>query len=306
METSAGSKGRLQSIGSVPHNWITGDVMAQQPPLPGISEASGDMGHVRRASIIPSAPSNAWREQTRPLALPIQGYGRQPDQRPAKPLSYSGPDSHVPYIPRFASQPSSAGAFTPPLLTSESTASTLQSSVSSGSHDPRIPQSHYYGPRTPLEDPLRNFPSLPIPSIYANAKLPVSFEGQQLPPMRHASLSPSTSQNVAYQPGPSEHNLASGREIANVVIAAADYQGGSVAQQRGSIFPVNRFPPVTQHNRPPQLFRHKSSADDIGPLDPIRALIDAGEIINSQGHQLQQKQSQHLSDQQSHHHQQRQ
>lgn len=298
MQIPAGSKGR-QSIGSVPHSWAAGDAMVHQTGLPAISSAPGGMAQVRRDSVTGPISSIPWREQTRPIEgssrpieLPIHGYARQMDTRPLQSSNYPATESPHPYISRFPSQQSSVGGFTPPLLTTESTNSTVKSSISSGSGDSRISQSHYYAPRTPLDDPNR-LPSLPIPSIYSGVKLPVTFEGT-LPPMRHTSLSPTSSMNVPYQPGASTllpliHTLAS---LTSPGVSAHDYTPGLAATQRSSIYPPNRFPPVSHHNHPPTLYRHGSSADDnTTPLDPIRALIDAGEIINNQQGHLQQKQN---------------
>lgn len=295
MQIPAGTKAR-QSIGSVPHSWAAGDAMVHQTGLPAIPSAPGVMARVRRDSVTGSIP---WREQTRPvegssrpIELPIHGYARQMDTRPIQSSNYPVTESPHPYISRFPSQQSSVGGFTPPLLTTESTNSTVKSSISSGSGDSRISQSHYYSPRTPLDDPNR-LPSLPMPSIYSGSKLPATFEGT-LPPIRHTSLSPTSSTNVPYQSGastllPPIQTLAS---LISPGVSAHDHTPGLTATQRNSIYPSNRFPPVSHHNHPPTLYRHGSSSDDnTTPLDPIWALIDAGEIINSQQGQLQQKQT---------------
>lgn len=200
MEISAGSKGRLQSIGSSapPSSWITGEAMVQQTALPAISSAPGGISQVRRESIVPAGPSIPWREQKRPIELPLHGYASQPDSRPLAIGRYS--DTPVSYFQRYPSQQSSVGGFTPPpLLTSQSTDSTIKSSISSASGESRIGHS-YFTPRTPQDDTPRNVPSLPLPPIYSGSKLSGTFEGH-LPPIRHGSLSPTSSINPPYKPG---------------------------------------------------------------------------------------------------------
>lgn len=307
MEISAGSKGRIQSIGSSapPSSWITGEAMVQQTALPAISSALGEVAQVRRESIVPAVPSIPWRAQKRPIELPIHGYAAQPDQRPLAIGRYS--DTPASYFQRYPSQQSSVGGFTPPpLLTSQSTDSTIKSSISSGSGESRIGNS-YFGPRTSQDETSRNVPSLPLPPIYSGSKLSGTFDGH-LPPIRRGSLSPTSSINPSYKPGPpsKSHHISAHTKHAsfNMTIGSMAIDFQPVAANR---FPISRLPP-SSHLGHPQLYRHGSSTDEnIGPLDPISALIHAGEIVNTQGQQQQNQQLQHKQPheqqpQQSHNH----
>jgi hypothetical protein len=90
--------------------------------------------------------------------------------------------------------------FTPALLTSESSSSTNWSNASSGSMS-----TQHFGPRTPLDSSL----DMPLPSILSGTKLASTFD-TQLPPLRHASLSPQNSMNSAYTvpSGKSRHGIS--------------------------------------------------------------------------------------------------
>ncbi|KAH7364320.1 hypothetical protein BKA65DRAFT_389129 [Rhexocercosporidium sp. MPI-PUGE-AT-0058] len=141
----------------------------------------------------------------------------------------------------------------PPLLTSEST---NRSSASSGS----TVSSVYYSPRTPMEPPLER--ALPMPSMYSQA----SFENQ-LPPIRPPSLSPQTS-----LPGHPQQPM-------NAAPKSGDYTS-SIPSYR-SYGPIPSHLPATNdhsdhRNRD---YMNSSSADDT-ILDPVSALLRAGEIVN--------------------------
>jgi len=141
----------------------------------------------------------------------------------------------------------------PPLLTSEST---NRSTASSGS----TASSVYYSPRTPMEPPMER--ALPIPSMY-NQK---SFENQ-LPPIRPPSLSPQTtllghpqqSPNAPPKPGEYAHSMP----------------------------PIRGYGPIPSHHTPSNEhpdFRNReymsSNSQDDTILDPVSALLRAGEIVN--------------------------
>ncbi|KAH9221492.1 hypothetical protein DL95DRAFT_402840 [Leptodontidium sp. 2 PMI_412] len=144
----------------------------------------------------------------------------------------------------------------PPLLTSESTNSTNRSTASSGS----TVSSVYYSPRTPMEPPLER--ALPMPSIYSQT----SFENQ-LPPIRPPSLSPQTT-----LPGHPQQPL-------NAASKSADY-ASSIPSYRG-YGPMPAHPPASndQLNFRNRDYMNSSSADDT-ILDPVSALLRAGEIVN--------------------------
>jgi len=194
--TSAGA--RVQSIGSVSGPWFSGESTIAQPGMMSKSKGhgspigpSGSLPGYRDTVIGPNSQTVAWRDQTRPTEILIHAYNRRVERNSSQSSILNGPDSPITFGQSFHSHQRSIGRFTPPLLTSESTTSTVQSSTSSGSGD-----SSYYGPRTPL-DPSRDKPSLPIPPIYSGQKLAGSFD-TQLPPIRHPSLSPQSSMNVSY------------------------------------------------------------------------------------------------------------
>jgi len=136
---------------------------------------------------------------------------------------------------------------TPPLLTSESTnMSTASTSTNS---------SAYFTPRTPLEPVIDR--SLSISSIYTQK----SYENQ-LPPLRPPSLSPQTSIHAQYSP--------------NGIHPTMDFPT-SIAPFRG----------YTSTTAGPSRHSVEASDDrlqDFGSfdenMDPVSALIRAGEIVN--------------------------
>lgn len=136
----------------------------------------------------------------------------------------------------------------PPLLTSESTNRSTGSSNSTVS-------STYFSPRTPLEPPLER--ALPVPSMYSNKG---NYENQ-LPPLRPPSLSPqSTVASTQYSP--------------SSVHPRGDYPGamppmrGYGTSQVAQADPDHRYRDLMSSNNPEE------------NLDPVSALIRAGEIVN--------------------------
>jgi len=139
----------------------------------------------------------------------------------------------------------------PPLLTSESTNRSSASSASAGSS--------YYGPHTPMEPPLER--ALPIPSLYPQK----SFE-TQLPPLRPPSLSPQ-SINLNSQHSP------------NAIPSFLEHPS-SMAPMRG--FTATSPQNIGHAERPDtgaRDFGTQNSLDD-NNLDPVSALLKAGEIVN--------------------------
>jgi len=143
----------------------------------------------------------------------------------------------------------------PPLLTSESTNRSSGSSASGAS-------SAYYTPRTPMEPPLER--ALPIPSLYPQ-KSSGSFESQ-LPPLRPPSLSP-------------QSTVLGTQQSPNGIQTHADFPT--------SIPPIRSFTAtasyqVGQGDRPHSRSRDFMSSDSVDDsnLDPVSALLRAGEIVN--------------------------
>lgn len=174
------------------------------------------------------------------------------DQRP----SYNGPPSDKLNLTGSAQHAHRTGStHPPPLLTSEST---NRSSASSGS----TASSTFFTPRTPMEPPLER--ALPIPSLYPQ-KSNGSFENQ-LPPLRPPSLSPQSTMLGSQQSPNGIHTLVD--------------------------FPSS-MPPLRGYTATaPQHVGHDDQSDsrsrdllttnsiDDNNLDPVSALLRAGEIVN--------------------------
>lgn len=146
----------------------------------------------------------------------------------------------------------------PPLLTAESTTSTNRSTASSSS---TVSSSAYFTPRTPMEPPLER--ALPIPSLYPQ-KSNGSFE-HQLPPIRPPSLSPRTA-------------LLGSQQSPNGIRPLMDFPS-SMAPLRSYTAAAPQQVPHDEHSNS----RHRdlmstSCGDEI--LDPVSALLRAGEIVN--------------------------
>jgi len=134
----------------------------------------------------------------------------------------------------------------PPLLTSEST----NRSTSSAS----TVSSAFFTPRTPLEPPLER--GLPIPSLYPQK----SYENQ-LPPLR-PSLSPQSSLVTTQQSPSSIH---------------------AVVDSQPSIAPLRGYGSSQpgQNNQPDRRYQeYLSNSVDDNNLDPVSALLRAGEIVD--------------------------
>ncbi|KAI9053781.1 hypothetical protein LZ554_002730 [Drepanopeziza brunnea f. sp. 'monogermtubi'] len=144
----------------------------------------------------------------------------------------------------------------PPLLTSEST-NRSTASASSGS----TVSSVFYSPRTPMEPSLER--ALPIPSLYPQ-KSNGSFE-HQLPPIRRGSP------HIAHgaQPPP------------NGTHTFGDFSS-SMPPMRGYVsIATHPLPPYSNSNFDYR-GRHYTSgpSNDDTILDPVSALLRAGEIVN--------------------------
>ncbi|KAL2065020.1 hypothetical protein VTL71DRAFT_4160 [Oculimacula yallundae] len=210
-----------------------------------------------RDSIYPSLP---WREAQRDEAAgryhSLPRIASVKDRQP----SFSAaphPEAHNLSAPQHIRR--TGQGHPPPLLTSEST---NRSTASTGS----TASSVFYSPRTPMDPPMER--SLPIPAIYSQQ----SFENQ-LPPIRPPSLSPQTSL------------LGHPQQSSNVLSKSGDYAS--------SVPPIRGYGPNSSHhailNDQPN-YRNReymsSNSSDETILDPVSALIRAGEIVNqnSRGH----------------------
>ncbi|KFX89941.1 hypothetical protein O988_08417 [Pseudogymnoascus sp. VKM F-3808] len=272
-EASQDSRTHVPSVGPIPSTWYPAEpalqaplppsTMAQTPP----SGPSTTMPGYRDTVINPNLQTLAWREQhTRPGDLSLHGYNRQVEPKLNQSGILNGPETPTTFAQAFHNQPrtslSSISAFSSPSLTSESTTT-------------------YFADRIPL-DPARERPSFPHHPVFGSHsnKPPVNFD-TQLPPIRGPSLSPQVPASVSYnsQPG----------------IFAMDYNSISQATARSG-YRSPTHPPHRPQPIPLQLRHPTSPDDDNTPLDPVSALIRAGEIVSNQGRQqkqLEQAQNQH-------------
>lgn len=304
-EASLDSRTRVPSLGPIPGPWFPSEP-ALQAPLPPSSKAQTSPGGpstslpgYRDTVINPNLQTLAWRDHTRAPELPIHSYNRQVEPKLNQSGILNAPETPASFAQAFHNQPrtsiSSISAFSPPSLTSESTVSTQQSTSSSTAADPR--QSTYFAPRIPL-DPSRDRPSFPMHPVFhgSNSKAPTHFD-TQLPPIRHPSLSPQLPVSVSYNsqsgeprrfptPNYPETNVRPG-------ILAMDCSSINQASQRSGYLSPTR-PPHRPQPLPLQL-RHphpSSPDDDNAPLDPVSALLRAGEIVSNQGRQQMLEQAQ--------------
>jgi len=141
----------------------------------------------------------------------------------------------------------------PPLLTSESTTRSSGSSASTVS-------STFFSPRTPMEPPLER--ALPTPSLYPQ-KSSGSFESQ-LPPLRPPSLSPRSTMLGSQQSPNGIHVM----DFPTTMPPMRGYT--AIASHRNYQDDHNDF-------RTRDIVSMNSADDN---LDPVSALIRAGEIVN--------------------------
>ncbi|KAF4634165.1 hypothetical protein G7Y89_g3945 [Cudoniella acicularis] len=142
----------------------------------------------------------------------------------------------------------------PPLLTSESTNRSNGSSASTAS-------STFYTPRTPLEPPLDR--ALPIPTMYSQK--PNGSLENQLPPLRPPSLSP-------------QSGMLNSQQSPNAVHPFADFPASMpMAPFRG--LSATSSQPSTNGDLRARDYSTQGSSDD-NNLDPVSALLKAGEIVN--------------------------
>ncbi|OBT48623.1 hypothetical protein VE00_00781 [Pseudogymnoascus sp. WSF 3629] len=283
-EASLDSRTRVPSLGPIPAPWFPAET-ALQASLPPSTKAQTSPGGpstalpgYRDTVINPNLQTLAWRDHTRPPDLPIHGYNnRQVEPKLNQSGILNAPETPTSFTQAFHNQPrpslSAISPFAPPSLTSESTVSTQQSTSSSTAADPR--QSTYFAPRIPL-DPSRDRPSFPMHPVFSHKAQGRAHFDTQLPPIRHPSLSPQLPASISY-------NSQSG-------ILAMDYSSINQASQRTGYMSPTR-PPHRPQPLPLQL-RHPhptSPDDDNTPLDPMSALIRAGEIVSKQGRMQQQQ-----------------
>jgi hypothetical protein len=141
---------------------------------------------------------------------------------------------------------------TPPLLTSESTTGSANSSA-------------FFSPRTPLEPTLDR--SLPLPSLLSQ-KSSGLYENQ-LPPLRAPSLSPQSSMPSALQ-------------SPNGIPATLDFPN-SMPPMRGYSTGTSLLVTPSSHDTRMRDLMSTSLTEDHN-LDPVSALLKAGEIVNRNSH----------------------
>jgi hypothetical protein len=189
-----------------------------------------------------NAQTLAWSSQSRPKDLPIPEYSQQNRRNLSLSRVLNGPDTSLDagVGQTFYNQPISVGAFTPPSLTSKSTPSSLQSTLSTESGDSQSQRSTatYFAPRKPLEESFDRL-FLPIPRNLSDARASEAY------PCRTGILAVdySTSGGALH---PEMHTI--------------ECQSASLQQ-------LDR---LTMDN-------------DLTFLDPISALLRAGDILSSQG-----------------------
>ncbi|KUJ22357.1 uncharacterized protein LY89DRAFT_294738 [Mollisia scopiformis] len=261
---------RVESSASMTGQWhpSEGQTSPQLSNMPKLSVALGGP----KPQVSPSAPSptvlpgyrdslygshqqlHPWREGQRDdtltnhqqlprLSSVTDGRSTLSGTQAADPRNLTGSQQHAHRSAQAQSHP-------PPLLTSESTNRSTTSSASTGS-------SAFFTPRTPLEPPLER--SLPIPSLYSQK----SYENQ-LPPLRPPSLSP-------------QSTLVTTQQSPNPIHAIVDLQP--------SIPPIRGYgsaqPQGALTTRPdPRLREYISNSVDDNNLDPVSALLRAGEIVD--------------------------
>lgn len=268
-EASSNDRNSAHSASSTPARFASDHIQSPTGYHVGGPPQSMQQGY-RDFNATPKQHTAQWRDQTRPIELPVHAYKIQPERKssqPAQPPFYPNLDTSASYMHNYQTRQRSIGGYTPPLLTTESTGSTTQSSSTSGGSDHPRGMLPFYAQRNPGEMP-RDRPSLPpVPAIYNGAKLPSLFEGP-LPPIRHTSLSPP----------PSSLNALYGRQAA---IPSMDYPSSRPGSQRSPYFPEPRI----GRDGPQSHLMHASSNEDDNLLDPVSALIRAGEIVSNQGRQ---------------------
>lgn len=296
--------GRMRLESSTPgaDQWHTGDG-ASSPQLSAVPKLSLALGGPKRQgspnttspAVLPGyrdsiygAPQQAlpWRDNQRDdslgslqqLSRVATGGDRRPSytESPSEKLNLTGSMQHA---------HRTGQSHPPPLLTSEST---NRSSVSSGS----TVSSTYFTPRTPMEPPLER--ALPIPSLYPQ-KSNGNFD-HQLPPLRPPSLSP-RSIMLASQQSPQGMPTMSfiSRFPVRVIVPCSMFPLPllTVVQGVHSLdFPSSMAPLRSYTATAPQQIAHddqsearhrdlmSSTSGDDNILDPVSALLRAGEIVN--------------------------
>ncbi|KAL5349574.1 hypothetical protein ACLOAV_005869 [Pseudogymnoascus australis] len=216
----------------------------QNTPAP-----AGSPGTTCNTVVGTNAQTLAWSSQARPKGIPIPEYSQQNRRDASLSGMLNGPNSPLGVGQILYNQPRSVGAFTPPSLTSKSTLSNMQSTLSTESGDSQSQRSSatYFAPQKPLEQPCDRL-FLPIPQNFSDTKA----------------------------------SAVLGFHKANTRILAMDYSSVSQASQRSAYYPSSRtalsYQPASlqQHNIP-------TMDDELTSLDPISALLRADEIFSSEG-----------------------
>jgi len=262
-------RGETSTSGS--GKWHTGDG-ATSPQLSNVPKLSLALGGPKRQgspittspTVLPgyrdsiySAPQQAlpWRDTQRDEGLgSLQQLSRVATGGDRRPSHTGSPSEKLNLTGSMQHTHRTGQSHPPPLLTSEST---NRSSASSGS----TVSSAYFSPRTPMEPPLER--PLPIPPLYPQ-KSNGSFE-HQLPPLRPPSLSPGSTMRGSQQSPTGVHFLDFPSSMAPLrsYTATAPQQIAHDDQSEA---------------RHRDLMSSISGDDNI--LDPVSALLRAGEIVN--------------------------
>ncbi|KAL5351049.1 hypothetical protein ACLOAV_004623 [Pseudogymnoascus australis] len=140
------------------------------PKLQNTPTPAGRPGTTCNTVVGANAQTLAWSSQARPKGIPIPEYIQQYRRDASLSGMLNGPNSPLGAGQTLYNQPRSVGAFTPPSLTSKSTPSNMQSTMSTESGDSQSQRSSatYFAPQKPLEQPCDGL-FLPIPKNFSDA-----------------------------------------------------------------------------------------------------------------------------------------
>ena len=191
---------RGPSLGSIPGPWFSSEHVMQTAmqtavaPSTQAQESAGGPSTTLTGycdTVIRANPQTlARRDHGRPTDIPILEYSRQNERNASQPRILNGPDTSLGFVQAFHDQRRSLGAFNPPSLTSKSTLSTLQSTLSTGGRDSQSQRST----ATYLEQSCDRL-SLPIPRNFPGANASGALEFHKSYPrltgilaMNHSSI----------------------------------------------------------------------------------------------------------------------
>lgn len=160
-EVSSDMSGRGLSLDSIPGPWFSSEHVMQTAMQTAVvpstlNQASAGGPNTTLTgycdTVIRAPQTLARRNHARPTDIPILEYSGQNKRNASQPRILNGPDTSVGFVQTFHNQRRSLDAFSPPSLTSKSTTTTLQSTLSAGGRDSQSQRSTtYFAPRKPLE-----------------------------------------------------------------------------------------------------------------------------------------------------------